>query len=278
LAAGFALLPGAPLRADDAAQAADPDVPNAATVLAVDGAVQVDENGQWRAVEEGEPLQAGDRVRTTDNASLHLLLADGSSLVLGPNSEATLQSLGNGGEGSQTFIALASGLLNAMVEHLRPGSSFEIQTPSAVAAVKGTDFEVASGDEAHGDGVTVNQGVVQFGAALGGVSAPVHPGERRLFIHGGLGEARPLGAEEAAAFRQRWARAHERHLQRFDMIRQVRERHRADRQRFLRRLRDRGTWRRQHRGRLAGRRLRHRAPQRREHARQDRQEHRPDER
>jgi hypothetical protein len=273
------LLAPRPVLADDAAAAADPDAPTAATVLAIDGVAQVDENGTWRDLEESEPLDAGDRVRTSDGASLHLVLADGSSLVLGPNSEATLQSLGSGGEGSQTFIALASGLINAMVEHLKPDSRFEIQTPSATAAVKGTDFEVSNGDPDHGTGVTVNEGTVQLGDSSGANSAPVHPGEQRFFVHGGLGEARRLSDAEAASFHQRWARAHERHLQRFQLLRHVRQIHRNDRQRFLRRFHARGNWRRAHPGRFAGRpRARALARHRAEHRNMRQHRDRPNER
>ncbi|HTB34386.1 MAG TPA: FecR family protein [bacterium] len=233
------LAPGHRLRAADAP---DPDTSTAATVLNVAGTAEVQEEDQsWRKLEEGEPLDAGDRVRTGADASLHLLLADGSSVVLGANSEATLDSLGDGKEGSQTFIGLVNGLLNAMVEHLKPGAQFEINTDNAVAAVKGTDFEVSASADA-GAAVTVNNGVVQLGDRAGMHFAPVAPGEQRVFFNGRLGLARRLRAEEFRAFQGRWARAHAWHQDRLRRFQRLRPFMRAQRRRFLMRLQRRRAW------------------------------------
>jgi hypothetical protein len=180
-------------------------------------------------------------VRTGADATLHLLLADGSSVVLGPNSEATLDSLGDGKEGSETFIGLVNGLVNAMVEHLKPGARFEINTDNAVAAVKGTDFEVSASADA-GAAVTVNNGVVQLGDRAGMHFAPVAPGEQRTFFNGRLGLARRLRADEFRAFQNRWARAHAWHAERMRRFQRLRPLMRAQRRRFLQRLQRRRTW------------------------------------
>ncbi|HXC64047.1 MAG TPA: FecR family protein [bacterium] len=232
------LVPGRSLRADDAA---DADTSTAATVLNLEGTAQVQEDTDWRSLEEGEPLDAGDRVRTGEGSSLHLLLADGSSIVLGANSEATLDSLGDGKEGSETFVGLVNGLLNAMVEHLKPGARFEINTDNAVAAVKGTDFEVSASADA-GAAVTVNNGVVQLGDRAGMHFAPVAPGEQRVFFNGRLGLARRLRAEEFRAFQGRWARAHAWHQDRMRRFQRLRPVMRAQRRRFMQRLQRRRAW------------------------------------
>jgi|GEM_PF-5014120 hypothetical protein len=224
-----------------AADEADPDTSTAATVLNLEGTAQVQEDQDWRSLEEGEPLDAGDRVRTGDGSSLHLLLADGSSIVLGANSEATLDSLGDGKEGSETFIGLVNGLLNAMVEHLKPGARFEINTDNAVAAVKGTDFEVSASADA-GAAVTVNNGVVQLGDRAGMHFAPVAPGQQRVFFNGRLGLARRLRADEFRAFQGRWARAHAWHQDRMRRFQRLRPFIRAQRRRFMQRLQRRRAW------------------------------------
>ena len=233
------LAPGRSLANDEAT--ANPDAPSAATVLNMEGTVQVQDDQAWRTLEDGEPLENGDRVRTGENSTLHLLLADGSSLVLGPNSEATLDSLGTGAEGSQTLIGLVHGLVNAMVEHLKAGSRFEVSTQDAVAAVKGTDFEVSVGVDL-GSQVTVNNGVVQLGDRQGQHFAPVAPGERRAFFHGRLGEARRLRAEDLRAFQGRWARAHAWHQERLHRFQGLRPVMRAQRRHFLKRLERRRAW------------------------------------
>ncbi|HXB98367.1 MAG TPA: FecR family protein [bacterium] len=234
----FLMAPGHRLTAADAA---NPDAPNAATVLNLEGSAQIQEDQDWRALEEGEPLDAGDRVRTGADSSLHLLLADGSSLVLGPNSEATLDSLGDGQAGSETFVGLVNGLVNAMVEHLKPGARFEVNTDNAVAAVKGTDFEVSASADA-GAAVTVNNGVVQLGDRAGMHFAPVAPGEQRVFFNGRLGLARRLRADEFHAFQARWARAHAWHQDRLRRFQRLRPLMRAQRRRFMQRLQRRRAW------------------------------------
>jgi hypothetical protein len=231
------LAPGHRLSADDA----DPDASSAATVLNMEGSAQVQEDQDWRNLEVGEPLVTGDRVRTGADSSLHLLLADGSSVVLGPNSEATLDSLGDGKEGSETFVGLVNGLVNAMVEHLKPGARFEINTDNAVAAVKGTDFEVSASADA-GAAVTVNNGVVQLGDRAGMHFAPVAPGEQRVFFNGRLGLARRLRADEFRAFQNRWARAHSWHAGRMARLQRLRPLMRAQRRRFMQRLQRRRAW------------------------------------
>lgn len=236
--------PTGDLRADDASMAADPDAPRAATVLSLEGTVQVESDGQWHALDPGALVGPGDRIRTSDGASLHLVLADGSSIALGPNTEVRLDEMGSGAEASTTLISLAQGLLNAMVEHLKSGSRFEIRSPGAVAAVKGTDFEVSESQAGTDTSVTVQEGTVQLGDKKGGQFSPVRAMERRTCTQGHVGPDERLSAPEAEAFRQRWARAHELHARRFELLRQIRLDHRDEHARFLKALKDRGEARR----------------------------------
>jgi hypothetical protein len=210
----------------------------AATAVNVQGDVRVQDGDAWDAVEEGQLFAQGDHLRTADDSTVHLVLADGSSVALAPNSEITLDKLSAGGEGSVTLLTLARGLLNTMVEKLKSGSSFEVQTPSAVAAVKGTDFEVS---ENNGESaVTVNDGVVQMGDAGRSHFEPVHPNERRRFAGHRLLAAETLSLAERNAFHSRWANAHRLHAQRAMLMGRLR-RMPGRRAQFLRQLRRRNA-------------------------------------
>jgi len=224
--------------AADAGAAGSPDAASvAATAIHVEGDVKVQAGQDWDAVSEGQLFGPGDRIVTGDGASLHLVLADGSSVALGANSEITLRSLGSGAPGSVTLLSLARGLLDTMVEKLKTGSRFEIETSSAVAAVKGTDFEVSDTGSGGGSAVTVNEGTVQMGDAGRSHFEPVQPGERRRVVQNRVLAAEHLSPEDRDAFRRRWAGAHRLHAQRRGLLARLR---RSPRRRaFLRQLRRR---------------------------------------
>jgi hypothetical protein len=199
--AALLLALGAGLKAEDATEAA--------TVLSLHGKAQVLDGRKWAALEEGQPLDQGDRVRTGEGAGLQLLLADGSSLAFGPNTEATLKALGRGGKGSVTLLSLAHGLLNAMVSKLKRGSTFEVTTSNAVAAVKGTDFEVDAAKT--GTKVSVAEGTVQLSGVKRKAFKAVKASQACLWDKAGFHGPFKLKADEDQALKARWAEARQRH-------------------------------------------------------------------
>ena len=179
---------------------------------------------------------------TTDRVSLtaggtSLFDADGSSLVLGPNSQVTLESLGAGGAGSNTVIKLLKGLLNAMVEKLSADAVFEVQTANAVAAVKGTDFEVAVGSD--DTAVTVSEGTVQLGDAGRRRFEPVGPLQRRRFALNRMLAAETLSRRDASAFGERWQRARMFHQQRHELLKNLRAQNVKEHRKFIKELKKR---------------------------------------
>jgi len=167
---------------------------------------------------------------------VELALADGSTLSLGSNSEMMVHSVGQGGDGSQSFFEVLKGRMNAMVHKLTTGASFEVGTANSVAAVKGTQFEVSA--EAGGSAVTVQEGSVALSDAQRQHSVMVPPLQRAEVGAQGLGQARPLRPEEARAFTQRWAAARLIHARRQQLLR----RFAPMRRRHLARLHARRGW------------------------------------
>lgn len=135
------------------------------------GEVQVDlGDGQgWRSPAAGQHLAAGSRLRTPGGASAALMLADGSRVLVLPDSELHLREAAEVGAGALTLrIELLRGRLENAVHPMRAnGSRFEIQTPSAVTAVRGTEFRIAA--DAHSTRSEVLDGAVSFGNARGRV-------------------------------------------------------------------------------------------------------------
>ncbi len=132
---------------------------------------------------KGDRLNVGDGVRTGRDGYVRIKLADGSTLSVEPETRLMFNRLTQYGRGAMadTRMNLEQGRIETRVEPTETrGSRFEIHTPSAVAAVRGTRF----GLEARSDGtlLEVREGEVLFGTpqntqpVRGGYSAFQAPG------------------------------------------------------------------------------------------------------
>lgn len=88
--------------------------------------------------EKGMPLQQGDRIRTGEGSSAELSL-DGISLIeLSALSDFSFDNVRR----SRTSFKLSAGTFLAKIKSLLPGQGMQVETPAAVAAVRGTEFGV----------------------------------------------------------------------------------------------------------------------------------------
>ncbi|MFW2439658.1 MAG: FecR domain-containing protein [Arenicellales bacterium] len=97
----------------------------------------------------GQRLSQQDIIITPDNASVLLVFADGSELLLVPESSLKLEILKAYGDGDVTDsqVHLHQGQAENRNNPAKiPGTRFKITTPSAVMAIRGTDFRVDSSD------------------------------------------------------------------------------------------------------------------------------------
>lgn len=146
LAAAMLLLgTAAPLRAQPAGGAVH-DV----RVTKVDGEVTLytAEDPEGIPAEVDTPLEEGDRLVTGDGASAEIAFDGGNSVVtINPSSDFTLR----GAQRSSTVLELATGSLLAKIRKLLAGDNLQVRAPSAVAAVRGTEFgvEAENGAQAH---------------------------------------------------------------------------------------------------------------------------------
>jgi hypothetical protein len=130
------MLFGPGLRADDSSKA------NAAgTVITVSGKVTLySDSSDGAPLTIGKAVFAGDRIKTGSNGRAMLVLSDGTQLKLNYLTDITLRDKDIQGKASPRGIALikiALGDLWARVT--KKDSKLEFETPSAVAAVKGTN-------------------------------------------------------------------------------------------------------------------------------------------
>lgn len=126
-----------------------------------------------RSARSGDELLPGYRLRTGAKASALLEFEDGSRVMLRQASELRLtraeQRMLDGGRLVEIEL-LRGGLENIIVPSRRPTNRFEIRSPSAVAAVRGTGFRVYATDDSTW--TEVLEGAVEVsnmaGAALAG--------------------------------------------------------------------------------------------------------------
>ncbi len=127
------------------------------TFIKGDARIQRQKNASSQAVSVGDWLPIGTKIMTGEG-HLNLLFGDGSTLQLEPNSELvldTLSTVDEGNEGSSegtlggnsivdSRLRLNKGAVKARVLKRKPASRFLITTPTAVAAVRGTEYRVSS--------------------------------------------------------------------------------------------------------------------------------------
>ena len=123
--------------------------PKKAQVLLVYGDVNATSiaGGDTHKLKKDDLLVAGDSLDTGKNSLVKLLFADGSKIDIQPNSNLSIQDSYQyvGKETFVTNLKLVKGRsqISANPEHV-VGNTLKIQTPSAVAAVRGTQFRVAA--------------------------------------------------------------------------------------------------------------------------------------
>ena len=118
------------------------------TVLDVTGAAsRVVANGTVIPLKAGEKIPARSHIVTTDQSSVALQFSDGSRMLVREHSDVRLQSnkFVPLAEGRDIRLTIPKGKVENEISKLPAASGrFEIQTPSGIAAVRGTQFRVAS--------------------------------------------------------------------------------------------------------------------------------------
>jgi|GEM_PF-4394766 len=117
-----------------------------ATLVELTGTVSIwsAESGQWEKAEEGMSLLAGDKVKTGANSSAIIMTPEETNFSLEENSEFVV---GEKKSAVETWYLNLGKLLVKVQKKLSAGSKLEIKTPTAVCAVRGTEFALESSAE-----------------------------------------------------------------------------------------------------------------------------------
>jgi len=96
----------------------------------------------WVAPEAGWTLNDGDKIRTGFPGSAVITLSDGSILNLKESTTLEISHVAPNAPGQVSVISILTGKIKAAVAKRNANAGFEVRSPTAVAAVKGTVFIV----------------------------------------------------------------------------------------------------------------------------------------
>ena len=115
------------------------------TITQVNGAASIERAGATIAAAPNTAVMLHDKIITQADASLTITMVDDSSMQLGASTTLTIdESMIVNGVGAPSKVGLAEGTLHSVIKGAMRGSTttFEVHTPNAVGAVRGTDFTV----------------------------------------------------------------------------------------------------------------------------------------
>jgi hypothetical protein len=158
----------------------------AGLVAGINGTPTVTRAGATQPLERGDAVDVGDRLTTDAKAKLKILLADDSVLNIGPQTEVVVDELLLGENRTGKLRVLAGRFKLAIAAWFGGSSDYQIDTPTAVAGVRGT---VLWGDTTL-DAICALQGTVEVRAVKGSASATLKAGE--CVTKMAAGEAAPL--------------------------------------------------------------------------------------
>ena len=124
------------------------------TITQVQGVANIERGAQNIVVITNLPVELHDKITTQQGASLTIGLVDKSSLQLGQNATLIVdESVMVNGFGAPSKLGLLGGKIHSLVVGAMrgPATTFEIHTPNAIGAVRGTEFDTEYTDTPHDD-------------------------------------------------------------------------------------------------------------------------------
>jgi len=146
--------------------------PAQAEILFHQGNVRIERAGTPIAVERGAKIVAGDVITTDPGAYLTLRFDDGATVAVQAGSRAEVTVLRTRGlaRAIETQVGVERGAVETRVPRRGANDRFEIRTPLAATAVRGTEFRAGFDEQARSARTEVLEGVVAVGTQPEGPS------------------------------------------------------------------------------------------------------------
>lgn len=120
----------------------------------IKGTVEILKAGEteWASAVSEMPVQLKDRLKSAEKSSCNLEFDDGSIIYIGENTEASVEMLELTAQSHNSKISLWFGKIIANISKSK-NTKMEVRSPTAIVAVRGTEFAVESKDEGTDVGV-----------------------------------------------------------------------------------------------------------------------------
>ncbi len=120
-----------------------------AVVAALQGGLEVQRGKSWVEIGSGDEIGLGAHLRTGPSARAKILFRDDTVLDLGVASELSVETLDTQSGKRHAALRLSKGRVHAWVgeQYKEAKARFEIETPTAVAVARGTEFIVVYSPE-----------------------------------------------------------------------------------------------------------------------------------
>ena len=149
------------------------NLPGSAKVLYVIGTAQVVNNNQKNEITNGYELKANDQLITGEDGSLKIEFSDKSLLNVYSNTRMLFKTMKQSHDGSviNVKVDIEKGRVNVFVNpNKEPGHRLEIESPSAVTAVRGTKFRIGVDPKSNDTVTEVLKGEVRVSAQQSTIS------------------------------------------------------------------------------------------------------------
>jgi hypothetical protein len=116
----------------------------AGSVTSITGDVHIERAGTTVPATVGMGLIVHDRVVTGSNSRVTIALTDNSKLELDESTSMVIDQQLVTTSSRSTKLSLFGGLVRSLVSHTSKATNFQVFTPNAVAAARGTQFDTAT--------------------------------------------------------------------------------------------------------------------------------------
>jgi hypothetical protein len=105
----------------------------------------------WNRAELHMPVYFGDNIRTGEDGAVTITYVDGSLIKIRPNTHIALNAIVSPVERKSSVLLYFGRIWNKVRKGILQVRGFEVQTPTAVVGVRGSEFDTAS----YEDGTTI---------------------------------------------------------------------------------------------------------------------------
>ena len=137
-----------------------------ASVVSVQGKVEVQRNGSWIPLKEGDLISEGELLNTGFKSEA-VIKYEGSVMKMGPMTRVTLEKLSSTPVKDTVSVYLKTGALRSTVSHAAKKTQQTTRSATAVASVRGTDYVMtAEGRVIVNTGAVATMSAEQYAASV----------------------------------------------------------------------------------------------------------------